>query len=357
MPVPDWPVPAPDPVGGPLVLTPVDAYRTRPAEPDPVFELVQELVVPRLRAAVDRLPDPVRDMVGYHFGWVGENTGSPGRLVRPALTLLCATAVGGPVERAVDAAVAVELVHNFALLHDDVMAGALTRRHRETVWWRYGMPKAILVGDALLTLGFDLLSGAPDAVSIVCAAMQEMVHGQCLDISFEQRDEVSVDECLAVAGAKTAALLRCACELGARTGGGRPARVRALKGFGWHLGVGFQLADDLLGIWGDPRVTGRSPLADLRAGKKTLPVVAALHTGGPGGAELAELYLRPEPLDDDELVRVAALIERAGGRRWARSEAQRQHRTALACLAAADPTREACHALAGLAATLVPPDR
>jgi len=296
-----------------------DGFRVPPTELGWVFDLVQDVVVPRLRAAVDRLPNSVGDVVGYHFGWgdeTGEPSGSPGKLVRPALTLLSAAAVGGTVERACDAAVAVELVHNFALLHDDVMDGALTRRHRETVWWRYGMPKAILAGDALVALGIDLLAGAPESVSILCEAMQEMVHGQCLDITYEERDEVTVEECLSVAGAKTAALLRCACELGAVHGGGLPAQVLALKRFGWHLGIAFQLTDDLLGIWGDPQQTGRSALADLRAGKKTLPVVAALGNGSLAAAELADLYLRPEPLDDQDLSHVAALIERAGGRRY-----------------------------------------
>jgi geranylgeranyl diphosphate synthase type I len=155
-----------------------------------------------------------------------------------------------------------------------------------------------------------------------------------------------------VAGAKTAALLRCACELGAVYGGGRPTQVLALKRFGWHLGIAFQLTDDLLGIWGDPQVTGRAALADLRAGKKTLPVVAALAAPGPDSAKLADLYLRPEPLDDLDLCQVAALVEQAGGRTWARVAAEQQCRAALAALAAADPVDDASDALGALAVTL-----
>jgi geranylgeranyl diphosphate synthase type I len=335
------------------VLTRVGAGRQPcPAELSQVSDLVHAIVVPRLHAAVDRLPAPVRDVAYYHLGWcpkTGEPDGTPGKLIRPALTLLSAAAVGGTVEQAADAAVGIELVHNFALLHDDVMDGALVRRHRETVWWRYGMPKAILAGDALLTLGMELFAAMPGAVTIVCAALQELVHGHYRDISFEERDQVSVAECLAVAGAKTAALLRCACELGALQGGGRPAQVLALKQFGWHLGLAFQLTDDLLGIWGDPRETGRAALTDLRAGRKTLPVVAALVTGGPRSAELADLYLRPEPLDDLDLHRVAALIAQAGGRSWARTAAEQQCQAALAALAAADPDADASDALAALA--------
>jgi len=339
------------------VLTPLRS--PRPAAPGWVSDLVQDVVAARLRDAVDRLPYSVREVVGYHLGWIeepGEAAGSTGKLIRPTLTLLSAAAVGGPVQRAADAAVAIELVHNYALLHDDVMDGALLRRHRETVWWRYGMPKAILAGNALVSLGMELLAGRPAAVSILCAAIREMVDGQGLDIAHEEHSAVTVGECLTAAGGKTAALLRCACELGALYGEGLTAQVRALSRFGWHLGMAYQLTDDLLGIWGNPRATGRAPLSDLRAGKKTLPVVAALRAGGPDSVELAELYQRPEPLDDEDLLRVAVLIERSGGRRWARAEAERQCRSALTCLRAADPTEDAYAALTALATGLVERD-
>jgi geranylgeranyl diphosphate synthase type I len=327
--------------------------RVQPADLDQVFEQVQGAVVPRLRATVDRLPASMRDVVGYHFGWCDElgrpANGRSGKLIRPALTLLSARAVGAGDDLAVDAAVAVELVHNFSMLHDDVMDGALTRRSRETVWWQFGMPVAILAGDALLPLAIELLAPVPGSVYTLCEAVRELVHGQSLDISFEQRDDVTPEECLAMSGGKTATLLRCACELGAVHGGGAPARVLALKTFGWHLGIAFQLVDDLLGIWGDPRLTGKPALADLRAGKKTAPVVAALAAGGPVSRRLAQLYLRPDPLDEHELATVAALVAEAGGRAWARSEAGRQIRAALACLRAASPEPEVQEALVDLA--------
>jgi geranylgeranyl diphosphate synthase, type I len=311
-----------------------------------VDDLVQDVVLDRLRAAVTRLPYPVREVVGYHLGWA--DAGMPGMLIRPALTVLSAAAVDAPIAAAADAAVAVELVHNSALLHDDVMDGALVRRHRDTVWWRYGMPHAILAGNALLALAMELLAPVPGAVSILSEAVRELIHGQCVDLTFGERDHVGVEECLLVAGARTAALIRCACELGARSGNGRPDQVRALTRFGWHLGIAYQLTDDLLGIWGDPEMTGRAPMADLRAGKKTLPVVAALAEGGPAAAELSELYGSPEPLDDGDLALVAELVDRAGGRGWARSEANRHTRAALAALDAAEPVAHARDALSAL---------
>jgi geranylgeranyl diphosphate synthase type I len=310
-----------------------------------VDDLVRDVMADQLRTAVDRLPASVRDVVGYHLGWTG--AGTPGKLVRPALALLSAAAVGGTVESAVDAAVAVELVHNAALLHDDVMGGALLRRHQETVWWRYGMPRAILAGDALQALAMELLAPVPGAVGTLSEAVRELAHGRCLDLAFDERDSVDLAECLMVAGARTAPLMRCACELGARYGGGQPVQIRALACFGWDVGVAYQLTDDLLGIWGDPRETGRVPMADLRAGKKTPPVVAALRSGSP---DLDALYRDPEPLGDEDLALVADLVEQAGGRQWARAEARRRCHAALAALATADPVVDASDALAALAA-------
>jgi len=336
-------------------------HRVGSIELDRVFDQVQDSVVPRLRAAVDRLPASLHDVVGYHFGWCDElgrpADGRAGKLIRPALTLLCAQAVGATGDRAVDAAVAVELVHNFSLMHDDVMDGALTRRSRQTVWWQFGMPTAILAGDALLPLAIEVLAEVPGSVRTVCEAVRELVHGQSLDIAFEQRDDVTMDECLAMTGGKTATLLRCACELGARHGGGGPAQISALNRFGWHLGVAFQLVDDLLGIWGDPRLTGKPTLADLRAGKKTVPVVAALAAGGARSRHLARLYLRPDPLGEEELADVAKLVEEAGGRAWVRAEADRQARVARGFLGAADPDPPVRQALSDLACLVTHRDR
>src|SRR2546430_7530241 len=136
----------------------------RPVDVDAVCERVEQAMAPGLRAAVDRLPAAIRGVVGYHFGWYdgsGRSVNCPaGKLLRPALTLSCAQAVGGSADRAVDAALAVELVHNFSLLHDDVMDGDVTRRHRRAVWSQFGVPAAILAGDALLALAVEVLAGA-----------------------------------------------------------------------------------------------------------------------------------------------------------------------------------------------------
>ncbi len=325
-----------------------------PASLGRVFTQVQDLVLPSLRATVDRLPGSMREVAGYHFGWYDESgrpaTGTPGKLLRPALTLLSAQAVGAAPERAVDAAVAIELVHNFSLVHDDLMDGDTVRRHRRTVWSLFGSSTAILAGDVLLVLAMQVLAGSPDSVATLGTAVQNLIDGQSLDLSFERREDVTLKECLAMAGGKTAALLACACELGAGHGGGTPEQVDAMRRFGWHLGVAFQLVDDLLGIWGDPAVTGKPVRADLRTRKKSLPVVAALHGGGAAAQRLRDRYLGGQPLDEHGLATVAELVERAGGRAWAQVEADRNVRRAKHWLELAEPGADTRTALLALAA-------
>lgn len=318
----------------------------------------RDLVDPALRAAVDRLPASMRRIAGYHFGWCDEHGRKAredgGKAIRPALVLLAAEAVGGVPARAVPAAVAVELVHNFSLLHDDVMDGDDTRRHRQTAWSVFGVSAAILAGDALLTLALDVLadSGHPAAqegMRMLSAAVLDLLDGQSADVAFEARADVGLPECLSMAQGKTGALLGCACALGASFGAGSPEQVEHLRGFGQHLGLAFQHVDDLLGVWGDPAVTGKPIHVDLARRKKSLPVVAALTSGTPAGRELAALYQREQPLSGTDLARAAELIEIAGGRAWAQSRADDLLAQALRLLWSAGPTARAAGELVALA--------
>jgi len=288
------------------------------------------VVNPALREAVDTLPTSMRRIAGYHLGWwdqLGARSAAPsGKALRPTLVLLSAAAVGGSPREALPAGVAVELVHNFSLLHDDVMDGDLTRRHRPTAWSLFGIGPAILAGDSLLTLALDVLasSGHPSAgpgLRMISAAVQELVDGQCADMDFEQRTTVDLAECEGMAAGKTAALMGCAAALGGLFGGAPPEHVERLRLFGEQLGLAFQHVDDLLGIWGDPAVTGKPVFSDLRNRKKSLPVVAALTSGGAAGEELAHLYRRTAQLTDDELTHAAKLIDDAGGRAWSQAQA------------------------------------
>lgn len=313
-----------------------------------VLDACRLLFEPSLRAAVDSLPGTTRRIAGYHLGW-WEQDGSPsgagtGKAIRPALALLSSAAVGGRERAAVPAAVAVELVHDFTLLHDDVMDHDRTRRHRPTAWAAFGVGPAILTGDALLTLAMDVLAGSGHpaslrAVRMLGGAVQEIVDGQMSDLDFERRTDVTPTECLRMAESKTGALMGVACALGALFGGGTVGQVVGLERFGRDLGLAYQLVDDLLGIWGDPATTGKPVWGDLRCGKKSLPVVAALRAGNPAGRELDALYHQGRELTDIELAASAELIELAGGRDWCHARADELTSAALRRLPAA--TREA----------------
>jgi geranylgeranyl diphosphate synthase type I len=277
-----------------------------------------------------------------------------GKALRPAVVLLAAAAMDGSTVDALPAAVAVELVHNFSLLHDDVMDADDIRHHRPTVWSVFGVSAAILAGDALLTLALDVLAGsghpaAQPGMRMLGAAVQDLVEGQSADVDFERRSDVDLAECERMSERKTGALLECAGGIGALFGGGTPARVDRLRAFGSRLGLAFQHADDLIGIWGDPAVTGKPIHSDLRNRKKTLPVVAALTSGTPPGDVLAGIYHSAEPLSDNEVAHAAELVERAGGRAWSQAQADLLLAGALRELAAAGPAARPAAELADLA--------
>jgi geranylgeranyl diphosphate synthase, type I len=301
-------------------------------------ERSRDLVAPAMRAAIARLDDTSRHVASYHLGWI-EVDGSPaagsgGKALRPALALLSAQAATGSPEPGVPGAVAVELVHNFSLLHDDLMDGDVRRRHRATVWAVWGALTAILVGDAMLALAQQVLAESGLDTSLAAAAMlgsatQSLIRGQISDLDFERRTEVTLDECPSMAAGKTGALLGCSAAIGAVLGGASLAVVAALHTYGEQVGLAFQLVDDLLGIWGDDAVTGKPVGSDLRARKKSLPIVAAIASGTAAGRDL-DRWLRTVGPDSDEQVRnAAALVDAAGGRQWASDEADR--RLAAAC--------------------------
>jgi geranylgeranyl diphosphate synthase type I len=236
----------------------------------------------------------------------------------------------------------VELVHNFSLLHDDLIDGDTERRHRPTVWAVWGAASAVLSGDAMLALAQEVLleapsAGAAPAALLLARTVRELVGGQVADVAFAERDDVGVQECLTMAHGKTGTLLGASTEVGAVLAGAPAAARAALRTVGEELGLAFQLVDDLLGIWGDPAVTGKPVLADLRERKKSLPVTWAVVNGGDAGRDLAAWLARPDsgPAGDDELTlrRGAALVEAGGGRTWARAEARRRLDAAEAALA------------------------
>jgi geranylgeranyl diphosphate synthase type I len=273
----------------------------------------------------------VGEMAAYSFGWC-EVGGAPavasgGKGVRQALAVLGAEAAGAPGRAGVPAAVAVELVHTFSLLHDDIMDGDPARRRRPTVWKAYGTGPAVLAGDALFALAVETLAATttgPEALRMLSAALGDLVRGQADDLLFAARpwtgpERVRPGEYRTMAEHKTGALLGCAAALGAVLGGAAPATADALDRAGRHLGIAFQVVDDLLGIWGDPAVTGKPVHGDLRERKKTFPVLAALDAPVPAARRLAALLEADAGPEE-----AAALIDEAGGRSAALAEARRQ---------------------------------
>jgi geranylgeranyl diphosphate synthase type I len=296
--------------------------RTAPA----VIAHVREPVQHALRAAVGSLEDErMRLIASYQLGWCDAD-GTPvanggGKAIRPTLAVVSALVGGGTVDDGLPGAVAVELVHNFSLLHDDVMDRDLERRHRPTGWAAFGDGQAILAGNAMLTLAIDVVAAAGEggqrALPCLLAATQRLISGQSDDLHFEGGADVDLDEVLHMEAGKTAALLACSASIGA-LGAGAPAdTVAALHQYGHELGMAFQLIDDILGITGDPAVTGKSASSDVRAGKRSAPIVAALTSGTNGSRRLAELLAGGAPSTDEDVVLATKLIEEAGGIDWA----------------------------------------
>ena len=302
----------------------------RPATPAAI-ETARDLVDPALHKAVGRLDDEgMRRVAGYQLGlWDADGQPSAhgrGKAVRPALVLLAARAVCGSAEPGVPGAVAVEMVHNFSLLHDDIMDRDVERRHRPTGWVVFGEGQAILAGNAMLTAALEtLLHDDPrhgDTVPALLSCVQRLINGQSADLALEHDDTAVIEDVLAMEEGKTAALIASSLEIGALAAGADRATVERLYEAGRLVGLAFQLVDDVLGVVGDAAVTGKSSSSDVRAGKRSAPVVAALRSGTPASAQLGELLRAGPPSSEADVERILALIDAAGGLDWARREAE-----------------------------------
>jgi geranylgeranyl diphosphate synthase type I len=328
---------------------------------------LRELTEPAIRAAVSRLNPGLVRVESYHRGWStidGQpSNGASGKALRSALAVLSARTVRGPDHLAAAAAAAVELVHDFSLLHDDVMDGDTHRRHQPTAWVVFGAGAAIVSGDALFALAIELIleSGSPrtlDAVRLLNGSVRELIEGQALDLEFEHRTDVTLAECERMAAGKTAALLECASSLGALLCGAGDEDVECLRRFGRELGMAFQLVDDALGIWGDTRTTGKPVLSDLRARKKTLPITVALRSDAPGLTDFRALMSSdpgeavPEAMFDT----AARELREAGYHDWVINEARRRLALAEKLLEGLDAPQEVKADLVALARFVVTRD-
>jgi len=294
---------------------------------------------------------PFHEMLTYHMGWTGEGAGpeATGKRIRPLLVLLCASAGGSDWQSALPAAAAVELVHNFSLVHDDIQDNSPKRRGRDTAWMKWGAPMAINVGDALFVLSnqaiIDLKEKYP-AETVVRAA--EILHGTCLDltrgqfldISYEERNDLSVEDYWPMISGKTAALISACCHIGALLGSADEPKQEVYRSFGHYLGLAFQVQDDILGIWGDEAVTGKSAASDLVEGKNSLPVLAGLGKNG----KFAERWAGG-PIQPEEVELVARLLASEGGLIAAQEASKQMTDLALTSLREADPQGKAGEAL------------
>jgi geranylgeranyl diphosphate synthase type I len=283
-------------------------------------------------------------MIRYHLGLDGSN-GSSGKRMRPVLGLLAYASIAGDYRRALPGAAAVELGHNFSLVHDDIEDGDRERRHRPTVWALHGVAQGINTGDMLFSLsrmalhrltdlGFsdDKVLGLMRLYDETCVALCE---GQYIDIATSERDDLmSVDLYFDMIGRKTAALIAASIEAGALLATDDDEVIARYRGFGWALGLAFQLNDDLLGIWGVEQSTGKEP-SDIARRKKTLPVIYAFEHAGPEDRErLAAHYGNGGPTAD-EVPEIMAVLERTGAREYTRDAARRHRDEALRELDAA----------------------
>ncbi|MEY9842786.1 polyprenyl synthetase family protein [Streptacidiphilus sp. EB103A] len=318
----------------------------------------QSRIEPALKAAVGRLGRPTRGIAEYYFGWTDQH-GTPGgaasaRRRLGVLALLAADVAGGSTEHSMPAAVACELAFSSVIIHDDIIDEDPTRRGRPSVWSLFGRPAAILTGNALTGLAFDALADNQEhgieAVRRLARAVNELNDGQLLDIDFEQRDDVTLDECFAMYAGKASAFAECACTLGGLLAHADARHIDALAVFGHHTGLSWQLHNDSLAIWGDPALTGKQALSDLKSRKKTFPVIAALASTSTDRDRLAELYLRGQtPLSNDDAQLAADLIERCGARQQTDLETEHHLSAALHALGALIPDSQPRTTLEALA--------
>ena len=294
-----------------------------------------------LRVVQDREPSTagVYAMIRYHLGFDGAD-GPRGKRMRPLLGLLAYASIAGDHRAALPGAAAVELGHNFSLVHDDIEDGDIERRHRATLWTLHGVPQAINTGDLIFSLSRVALHrltdlGFSDAKVLRLMRLYDetcvlLCEGQYLDIATSAADEpMTVELYFDMIGRKTAALISASIEAGALLATDDEAVIAGYRRFGWALGLAFQLNDDVLGIWGQEQQTGKEP-TDVARHKKTLPVLYAFEHAAPADRErLAALYATADP-SPDEVAEIVAILERSGGGDFTRDEARRHRDEALA---------------------------
>lgn len=329
-----------------------------------------ERLLPPIEAALQQAlaaPEPALHahygMMRYHLGWTDETFQAVlkggGKRLRPLLCLLAGEAAGLRAELLLPAAAAIEALHSFSLVHDDIEDNSPLRRGRPSVWAVWGIPQAVNVGDALMavahrtlmqlrrsSISADRLLAAVDAFDQTCVSLTE---GQYLDMSFQSRGDVSVEQYLTMIDGKTAALLGLSAQLGPLLGGASTSVTESFRQFGLALGMAFQIEDDILGIWGDEALTGKPAESDILERKKSLPIVYGLHSEV--GDRLMAVY-RTEPASPADIAAVLALLDEVNARGFCEQQADAALARAMSALAATGSSEPALAPLRELALAL-----
>jgi geranylgeranyl diphosphate synthase type I len=307
---------------------------------------------------------PYYGMFKYHLGWVDQNLAprqtDTGKRVRPLLCLLACETVGGNWRNALPVAAAIELVHNFSLIHDDIEDESDERRGRAAVWKVWGLAQGLNAGDGmfmLARLALDRMAihgASTDQCGKVNLVFDEttlaLCHGQFLDLSFESRLDVTIDEYLGMIRGKTAALMSASTQLGAMLGTDDTKLIKALAGFGENIGLAFQMTDDILGIWGDPSVTGKSAATDILSKKKSLPAIIGLQHSQHGPA-MKTIYSKPQ-ITAADVAHVLKLLDQVGAREQTESQADKFRQMAMDALDATGIQNSATEQLRQVAAAM-----
>ena len=315
-----------------------------------MFDRYKSRVEQELSQSV-RLPegtDPYT-LIRYHLGWADQRGAtarsaiSRGKAMRPTLCLFACEALETDPDRALPAAAALELIHNFSLIHDDIQDQDVERRHQPTVWSIWGVPKALVAGDAMQSVGDVCLLNTsrygvpPQTVlkisNILTSSYLEMIQGQCLDLGFESSTTITSADYLQMIAFKTGALIRSGMEIGALLATDDAVAFHAFSRFGSCVGRAFQIRDDYLGIWGDPSLTGKSAGNDIRRRKKSFPIVYAFEqASGKNREDLLRIFAQEE-IDDDDVGRVLAILDDVGARDESESLTEASAEQALEAIA------------------------
>jgi geranylgeranyl diphosphate synthase type I len=329
-----------------------------------------ERLLPQIEEALQQAlatPEPALDahygMMHYHLGWTDQTFQAVlkggGKRLRPLLCILAGEAAGCDVELLLLAAAAIEVLHSFSLVHDDIEDNSPMRRGRPAVWAVWGIPQAVNVGDSLMAIAHrtllqlgrlsvsdDRLLAAVEAFDRTCVSLTE---GQYLDMSFQSRMDVTVEQYLSMIDGKTAALMGLSAQVGPLVGGAPAGVTESLRQFGLALGTGFQIEDDILGIWGDEAITGKSAASDILERKKSLPIIYGLRSAS--GEQLRSIYQR-ELASSADVAAVLALLDEVDARGFSQEHADAALARAMSALAATGLSEPALAPLRELALSL-----